>query len=64
MSISDPQASTAGLVESNDPEGLVKSRQRVSDHGEVFTPSWVVEDMLNLVKDESERIDSGSNTKL
>ena len=37
---------------------LVKSRQRVSDHGEVFTPSWVVEDMLNLVKDESERIDS------
>ena len=37
---------------------LVKSRQRVSDHGEVFTPNWVVEDMLNLVKDESERIDS------
>jgi hypothetical protein len=36
----------------------VKSRQRVSDHGEVFTPNWVVEDMLNLVKDESERIDS------
>jgi hypothetical protein len=41
-----------------DPEGLVKSRQRVADHGEVFTPSWLVEDMLNLVKDESERIDS------
>lgn len=37
---------------------LVKSRQRVSDYGEVFTPSWMVEDMLNLVKDESERIDS------
>ncbi len=37
---------------------LVKSRQRVSDFGEVFTPSWMVEDMLNLVKDESERIDS------
>jgi hypothetical protein len=40
------------------PESLVKSRQRVSDHGEVFTPAWMVEDMLDLVKDESERIDS------
>jgi len=37
---------------------LVKSKQRVADHGEVFTPSWMVEGMLNLVKDESERIDS------
>lgn len=39
-------------------DSLVKSRQRIEDHGEVFTPSWLVEDMLNLVKDESERIDS------
>jgi len=39
-------------------EELVKSRKRVTDYGEVFTPSWIVEDMLNLVKDESERIDS------
>ena len=31
---------------------LVKSRQRIEDHGEVFTPSWLVEEMLNLVKDE------------
>lgn len=37
---------------------LVKSKQRVADHGEVFTPGWLVEDMLNLVKAESERIDS------
>lgn len=37
---------------------LVKSRQRVADHGEVFTPPWLVEAMLDLVKDESERIDS------
>lgn len=37
---------------------LVKSKQRVADHGEVFTPRWMVEDMLNLVKAESERIDS------
>jgi hypothetical protein len=37
---------------------LFKSRRRVADHGEVFTPSWMVEGMLDLVKDESERIDS------
>ena len=39
-------------------ENLVKSRQRISDHGEVFTPGWMVEDMLNLVQSETERIDS------
>jgi len=38
--------------------GLIKSKQRVADHGEVFTPPWMVEAMLDLVKDESERIDS------
>lgn len=37
---------------------LVRSKQRVADHGEVFTPAWLVEAMLDLVKDESERIDS------
>ena len=37
---------------------LVKSKQRVADHGEVFTPAWMVEAMLDLVKDETERIDS------
>lgn len=37
---------------------LVKSRQRVADHGEVFTPDWMVEAMLDLVGNESERIDS------
>ncbi len=35
-----------------------KSKQRVADHGEVFTPAWMVEAMLDLVKDETERIDS------
>lgn len=39
-------------------EKLVKSKNRVADHGEVFTPSHIVEEMLNLVKDESERVDS------
>nr|MDP2191698.1 N-6 DNA methylase [Rhodoferax sp.] len=37
---------------------LVKSKQRVADHGEVFTPAWMVEAMLDLVKDETERINS------
>ncbi len=36
----------------------MKSRQRVSDHGEVFTPAWLVSDMLDLVADEASRIDS------
>ena len=42
----------------NDDRPLVKSRQRVADHGEVFTPRWLVDDMLDLVKGETERIDS------
>ena len=37
---------------------LVKSKQRVADHGEVFTPAWMVETMLDLVRDETERIDA------
>src|SRR5207302_7684655 len=37
---------------------LTKSKQRIADHGEVFTPTWMVEAMLDLVKGETERIDS------
>ena len=37
---------------------LTKSKQRVFDHGEVFTPPWLVEKMLDLVAGETERIDS------
>jgi hypothetical protein len=36
----------------------VKSRQRIIDHGEVFTPPGLVNDMLDLVAHECERIDS------
>ncbi|MBM3273226.1 SAM-dependent DNA methyltransferase [Candidatus Kaiserbacteria bacterium] len=36
----------------------IKSKQRVADHGEVFTPAWMVDAMLDLVKEEAERIDS------
>lgn len=46
------------VVDEVPPESLVKSRQRVADHGEVFTPAWLVDDMLNLVGDESARIES------
>ena len=37
---------------------LIKSKKRVEDHGEVFTPPWLVEKMLDLVKGETERIDA------
>jgi hypothetical protein len=36
----------------------VKSKQRVADHGEVFTPAWLVDAMLDLVKGVTEQIDS------
>jgi len=44
--------------EMNMPMNYVKSKQRIADHGEVFTPAWMVEAMLDLVKGETERIDS------
>ena len=36
----------------------IKSKQRVADHGEVFTAPREVNAMLDLVKQETERIDS------
>lgn len=39
-------------------EKQVKSKQRVADHGEVFTAQREVNAMLDLVKQETERIDS------
>lgn len=38
--------------------GQVKSKERVNDHGEVFTSEREVNAMLDLVKQETERIDS------
>jgi hypothetical protein len=40
------------------PTDQIKSKQRVRDHGEVFTPDFIVNDMLDLVKNETERIES------
>ena len=37
---------------------LIKSKKRVADHGEVFTPGWLVDAMLDLVNGEADRIDS------
>ena len=37
---------------------LIKSKKRVADHGEVFTPGWLVDAMLDLVKGEADRVDS------
>lgn len=44
----------------NGEEKLVKSKQRVKDAGEVFTPRWVVRDMLDLdeIKDMSFELDT------
>ena len=36
----------------------IKSKQRVADHGEVFTREQEVNAMLDLVKDETLRIES------
>ena len=45
-------------MSSSKPKSLTKTKQRVADHGEVFTPAWMVEAMLDQVKDETERIDA------
>ena len=36
----------------------IKSKERVAEHGEVFTSEREVKAMCDLVKDETERIDS------
>ena len=48
----------AKLTQAVPAKDLIKSKKRVADHGEVFTPDWLVEKMLDLVKGETERIDS------
>jgi hypothetical protein len=53
-----PDSNPVGARRYPDDVSLVKSKQRVADHGEVLTPAWMVEAMLDLVKAETERIDS------
>lgn len=40
-------------------EKLIKSKERVQQHGEVFTPQWMVKKMLDIegIKQASESID-------
>lgn len=51
-------AAASKVLDSVAAKPLVKARQRVKDHAEVLTPAWLVDDMLDLVMDESDRIDS------
>lgn len=44
------------MVKSNNKQ--IKTKERVANHGEVFTNEREVNAMLDLVKDETERIDS------
>jgi hypothetical protein len=48
------------LTEEIKTDNQVKSKKRVTDHGEVFTNQREVNAMLDLVKHETERIDSRS----
>jgi type I restriction-modification system DNA methylase subunit len=36
---------------------LKKPKSRVRDYGEVFTPDFIVDDMLDLVRHETENIE-------
>jgi hypothetical protein len=55
LTLTDPREATPQM---HQPKNYVKSKQRVADHGEVFTPERIVDAMLDLVKDETDRIDS------
>ena len=46
------------MKENIKPDKQIKSKQRVAEYGEVYTPEWLVNDMLDLVKHETERIDA------
>lgn len=46
------------MTEEINKDNQVKSKKRVADHGEVFTAQREVNAMLDLVKQETERIDS------
>ena len=46
------------VAEEIEQKGQVKSKKRIADHGEVFTAEREVNAMLDMVKQETERIDS------
>lgn len=54
----DQQSGSSDLPPQEGGYRQVKSKKRVADHGEVFTSPREVNAMLDLVKDETEHIDS------
>lgn len=46
------------MTQVQEVEQLVVSKQRIADHGEVYTPKHLVNAMIDLVEQEAERIDS------
>lgn len=46
------------MAKTSNDIGLTKSKDRVRGYGEVFTPDWLVRDMLDLVQTECKRVDS------
>jgi len=47
-----------GGMQRHDMSSQVRSKRRVVDHGEVLTPEHIVNAMLDLVEQETQRIDS------
>lgn len=43
---------------------LIKSKERVKKHGEVFTPIWLVNEMLDMLEEESDAFSDVSKTFL
>ncbi|MGW8592556.1 N-6 DNA methylase [Dietzia sp. NPDC055877] len=58
IAVHDRTADRYTTFEESGQLSLVRSRQRIADHGEVFTPDWLVQAMLDQVREETERIDS------
>jgi hypothetical protein len=46
------------LYYENSQKNQIKSKKRVADYGEVFTSEHKVNEMIELIKQETERIDS------
>lgn len=58
ITMSEPTEKNTSQKQIERGDKQVKSKQRVADHGEVFTNPREVNAMLDLVKQETERIDS------
>ena len=55
--VGERKSDPSGLVASA-TVSLVRSKRRVADHGEVFTPPELVEAMIGLIESEAERIEA------